>query len=84
MAQGLFTTGFTLDEVLRIQTKAKQMVLEGKTIMQWGEGGTSSQKQFTMPVEKVLDECRYALRRLDPDTYGRRVTRTVASFSGNF
>jgi hypothetical protein len=84
MAQGLFTVGFTLEEIQKIQAKAKALVLEGKTIMQWGEGGTSSQKQFTMPVEKVLDECRYALRRLDPDTYGRRVTRTVASFSGNF
>lgn len=84
MAQGLFTTGFSLDDVLKIQTKAKQMVLEGKTILQWGEGGTSSQKQFTLPVDKVLEECRYALKKLDPTTFGRRASKTVASFSGNF
>jgi hypothetical protein len=80
MAQGLFTVGFSLDEIRSIQTKAKTLVLEGKTIMQWGEGGTSTQKQFTMPVEKVLEECRYALRRLDPETYGRNITRTRVSF----
>lgn len=80
MAQGLFTTGFTVAEVRAIQEKAKQLVLEQKTIMQWGEGGTSIQKQFPMSPEKVLEECRYALRRLDPETYGRNITRTRVSF----
>lgn len=80
MAQGLFTTGFTVAEVRAIQAKAKELVLEQKTIMQWGEGGTSTQKQFSMPPEKVLEECRYALRRLDPESYGRNITRTRVSF----
>lgn len=80
MAQGLFSVGFTLQEVLEIESKAKALILEGKTIMQWGDGGTSAQKQFTMPVDKVLEECRYALRRLDPETYGRNITRTRVSF----
>lgn len=80
MPQGFFTVAFSLDEIRSIQAKAKSLVLEGKTIMQWGEGGTSAQKQFTMPVEKVLEECRYALRRLDPETYGRNITRTRVSF----
>jgi hypothetical protein len=38
MANGLFTVGFTLQEVRDIQSKAKALVLEGKTIMQWAEG----------------------------------------------
>lgn len=80
MAQGLFTVGFTVQEVRDILAKAKALVLDGKTVMQWGEGGTSAQKQFTMPVDKVLEECRYALRRLDPETYGRNITRTRVSF----
>jgi DNA-directed RNA polymerase specialized sigma subunit len=31
MAQGLFTVGFSPAEILQIQAKAKQMLLEGKT-----------------------------------------------------
>ncbi len=33
MAKGLFIVGFTVEEVLAIQAKAKKLLLEGKTIM---------------------------------------------------
>ncbi len=69
-AKGLFITGFTAEEVLAIQSKAKALLLEGKTVMSWSDSGTSVGKQFAMPVADVLTECAYALRRLDPDTYG--------------
>ncbi len=72
MAQGLFTTGFTVDDVLAIQARAKAMVMEGKTIMSWSDSETNATKQFAMPPAQVLDECRYALRVLDPGTYGRQ------------
>jgi len=72
MAQGLFIVGFTVAEVLQIQAKAKEMLLEGKTLMQWGDGGSNATRQFAMPVKEVLEECAVALRGLDPDTYGRR------------
>jgi len=42
MARGLFTTGFTVAEVLAIQQRAKEMLLEGKTIMNWSDANTSS------------------------------------------
>lgn len=71
MAQGLFTTGFSIAEVLQIQAKAKQMLLEGKTLMSWGESGSSVSKQFPMSVKETLEECAHALRTLDPATYGR-------------
>ena len=77
MARGLFITGFTIAEVLAIQTRAKALILEGKTIMTWNDAETSVAKQFTMPVDAVLEECAYALRRLDPATYGK--PRTVAA-----
>ena len=32
MARGLFVTGFTVSEVLAIQQKAKEFLLEGKTV----------------------------------------------------
>ena len=62
MALGLFTVGFSVAEVLQIQTKAKQMLLEGKTLMSWGDSGSNASKQFPMTVRETLDECAHAVR----------------------
>ena len=79
MARGLFITGFNVSEVLAIQRRAKEMLLEGKTILNWNDADTSVSKQFVLPVDMVLEECAHALRILDPATYGRpRIA--VASF----
>jgi len=85
MAAGLFVN-FTEVEVLQILAKAKALVLEGKTILNYGDQGTSVGKAFTMPVDKVIDECNYALRVLDPDTYGTPVStrRAHSNFGGFF
>lgn len=79
MAQGLFTTGFSVAEVLQIQAKAKQMLLDGKTVMSWGDSGSSISKQFPMTVKETLEECAHALRMLDPANYGtpRRVAHST-------
>jgi hypothetical protein len=79
MAQGLFITGFTVAEVIAIQAKAKEMLLEGKTLMAWGDSGTSVTKQFPLSVKETLEECAEALRVLDPATYGprRRVAQSI-------
>jgi hypothetical protein len=71
MARGLFITGFTVAEVLAIQRRAKELLLEGKTILNWNDADTSVSKQFVLPVDQVLDECGHALRVLDPSTYGK-------------
>ena len=71
MARGLFITGFNVAEVLAIQRRAKELLLEGKTVMNWNDADTSVSKQFAMPVAEVLEECAHALRVLDPATYGR-------------
>ncbi len=60
-AKGLFTRGFTGGEVKRIQATAKQLLMEGKTLMIWNDGSTSVSKQFAMPVSEVPEECAYAL-----------------------
>jgi hypothetical protein len=80
MAQGLFTVGFTVAEILQIQTKAKQMLLEGKTLMTWSDSGSSAGKQFAMPVKETLEECAFALRKMAPETYGGR-RRTIGRSS---
>jgi hypothetical protein len=72
MAQGLFIVGFTVAEVVLIQSKAKEMLMEGKTLMSWADGGSNATRQFAMPVKEVLEECAFALRSLDPETYGSR------------
>ena len=71
MARGLFITGFTAAEVLQIQAKAKELLLEGKTLMAWGESGSTATKQFPMTVREVLEECAHALPILDPAAFGR-------------
>ena len=58
------------------------MLLEGKTIMSWNDAETSASKQFTMPVDQVLDECGHALRILDPATYGRARIASTSFVSG--
>ena len=40
MARGLFITGFNVSEVLAIQRRAKELLLEGKTIMIWNDADT--------------------------------------------
>lgn len=82
MASGIFTTGFTKEEVLQIQAKAKKMVMDGKTVMSWGDSGTTVTKQFPIDVKEVLIECAYALKILDPETYGSPITRTRPQFNG--
>ena len=71
MARGLFITGFNVAEVLAIQRRAKELLLEGKTILNWNDADTSVSKQFVLPVDMVLEECAHALRILDPAAYGR-------------
>ena len=83
MARGLFITGFTISEVLAIQSRAKEFLIEGKTLMTWNEAGSSATKQFTMPIDQVLEECAHALRILDPATYGRPRTVAASFISGH-
>jgi len=79
MARGLFITGFTVSEVLAIQQRATEFLMEGKTLMTWNEAGSSATKQFTMPIDHVLEECAHALRILDPTHYGK-ARNCAASF----
>jgi hypothetical protein len=83
MAKGLFTVGFTVSEILEIQSRAKSLLLEGKTLMSWSDSGSSVSKQFPMTVKETLEECMFALQKLQPEVYGspRKVSQ---SFVGEF
>ena len=82
MARGLFIVGFTLAEVIEIQARPSSFLLEGKTLMSWGESGSTASKQFAMPVSEVLEECAHALPILDPENHRqpRRVGATRIGF----
>lgn len=73
MASGIFI-GLTECELLDIKAKALSMITEGKTLMSYSDSGSSASKQFAMPPKEMLSEAMFALSRLDPQTYGRRVT----------
>lgn len=66
---GLFLL-LPVDTILQIQAKAVQMVLSGTTVMAWEGEGTSVDKKFTMNPSDVLEECNFALKQLEPQTYG--------------
>ena len=83
MARGLFVVGFTVAEVLAIQARAKELLLEGKTIMNWSDAETSTSKQFTLPIDQILDECAHALRLLDPEVYGKARIATTSFIDGH-
>ena len=78
-AEGLFLN-FSTSEIVAIQTKAKALLTEGKTMMSYGIGGRNATKQFTLPIDQVLRECIFALKKKDPATYGYLSTRTYAKF----
>lgn len=63
-----------IDTILAIQAKAVSLILEGKTIMEWQGEGTMASKQFAMSPNEILQECKYSLKQLDPDTYGNFIS----------
>ena len=78
-AEGLFLD-FTTSEITTILDKAKALITEGKTLMAYGIGCRNATKQFTLPIDQVLRECRFALKKKDPATYGYLSTRTYSKF----
>jgi len=73
MAQGLFI-GLTECELLDIKAKAVALITEGKTLMSYSDSGSSASRQMVMPPKEMLSEAMFALSRLDPATYGRRIS----------
>ncbi len=78
----LFDTNIdSIEEVLAIRTKAKQMLLEGATTVSWNSEGTGVTKQITMPIKQVLDESAAFLKAIAPDVYGRPIKRISPTYT---
>jgi hypothetical protein len=63
-ANGLFV-GLPKATIEAIRDKAVTFILEGKTIMSYGDGSTNASKQFAMPPQQMLQEANYALLRME-------------------
>jgi hypothetical protein len=72
MARGIFV-GFTLAEVTAIRTAALAQLTAGKVRMNWSGDGISAGFQFAMNPADVLEECRFAIDRLNGTQGPRRV-----------
>ncbi len=59
-----------VDTVLAIRKAALALYQEGKSIMKWEGEGTSAERQWVAPVEKILAETRMFLKQAMPDVYG--------------
>lgn len=75
-ANGLFV-GLTRGTIEAIRDKAVALILEGKTIMSYGDGSTNASKQFSLPPQQMLQEANYALLRLD----GKRVRGIYTNYN---
>ena len=80
-AEGIFV-GLPRATIEKMRDKAVELILQGKTIMSYGDGVNNASKQFAMPPKEVLQECRYALDKLDGKkvrglwtNYGRQIYR---------
>lgn len=69
MAKGLFTVGFTVQDILDILAKAKANLKAGVIMTSYSASGVNTGKQLTAPTLEVVDECTHALTVLDPVRY---------------
>ena len=81
-ASGIFT-GLTVAEVEEIRAAVVKQLKAGKSIMSYSDTGVSVSKAWPIDPREVMAECNYALKVLDPDTYGsvRSTRRVHANFS---
>ena len=74
---------FTISEILEIKAQCFKDIKAGRAIIAYGDQGTNVSKQFTAPPGEVMVAVNFALRELDPDTYGsNRAGRRVHSNYG--
>lgn len=73
MAKGIFV-GLPESDLLSIRDAAVADIKKGLVITNYSPGdGSSTSKQYAMPPKEMLEESIYALKQLDPDTYGQSI-----------
>ena len=74
-------TGWTVPEVLEMFTAAKSSLIAGDKIISWGSAGSNVTKQIHDSPAEICAWCQWALRELEPQTYGKNLRRTIPSFN---
>lgn len=74
--------GLSIAELLDVRASALEKVKQGFSTIQGSAGGKSFGRESIDPKE-LLAAANRELSRLDPTTYGRRVTRTSGKIPGN-
>jgi hypothetical protein len=64
MAEGIFV-GLKREQLEKLRDVAFEQLAEGRNIMSWSDGATSSSKMYAMPPKEMLAEANYALIKLD-------------------
>lgn len=75
------TTGFSAEEVLEILTENKKTLK--KLMMSFSETGSQVTYKKLDDTKEIIAACQYALKKLDPYTYGKS-RRTCQSSMGSF
>jgi hypothetical protein len=79
--QGLLDPNiWTEQQLLALKDRCFELLLEGKTIMNYLGEGTSAGRQFVMPIPDMLQEITWSLKSQNPQKYGYRSDRSQVYF----
>lgn len=77
----LFSIGIDTEaQVLAILANQQGLLVGRPPIMEQSSEGSSYSRQFAIPPETVIAECKYFLRQVNPARYGRRNTKSRPFF----
>ena len=72
--------GLSIDDVLDIEARAVTALKAGGSVVSWSGAGSSVQRIADGSPADILRAVNYAKKHLQPEIYGRNVTRTSVSF----
>ena len=81
MAKGIFV-GLPESDLLAIRDSAVTDIKAGRVITSYSDSGSSVSKQYAMQPKEMLEESLYALKQLDPETYGSSVKIIRTDYRG--
>lgn len=77
-----YSIGFTEEEVLEILSVQKAELK--KTLQSFSDSGSSATKRRLDEINSIISNCQLALRKMNPQKYGRSNRTQHADLSGGF
>ena len=72
--------GLSIDDILDIEARAVAAVKSGGNVVSWSSAGSSTSRIPDGSPSEILRACLFAKRQIQPEIYGRNITRTSVSF----